>query len=189
MSDPASLLPKNATEQEKTMEMVASVRLEAIPVPLRDLFNPALIQADLLPWLAWALNTLEWRSDFTEQQQRDAIAISIDVHNELGTRASLRRGLDSIGLTNANIIELVPKFYDGSENYDGNIDHSNGPYLFDIELTDQSNNYSVSDIKRAIETFSNVRSHLRNLFLSQLRYDGTFNYDGSKNYDGGYVIG
>jgi len=189
MSDPASLLPKNATEQEKIMEVVAAVRLEAIPVPLRDLFNPALIQEDLLPWLAWALNTLEWRSDLSVQQQRDAIAISIDVHNELGTRASLRRGLDSIGLTNSTIIEIPAILFNGAENFDGNIDYSNGPFLFDIQITDAETQYSVADIKRAIETFSNVRSHLRNLFISQLFYNGNIDFDGLNNFDGGYISG
>ncbi len=181
-----SLLPENATATEVNAELVAATRIEAIPVPLNTLMDPLLLQEDIIPWLAWAVNALEWHSDLTVDKQRAAIAASVQLHNILGTPQALKTGLATIGLDDANVIELPVEIYNGTHNYDGSIDYSHGPYLFDIQVSNPGDLYSVDEIEQAIKTFANVRSHLRNLFLANFYYDGTQTYNGAENYDGDY---
>ncbi|MGS4945207.1 phage tail protein I, partial [Meridianimarinicoccus sp. RP-17] len=72
MSD-LSLLPPNATPVERGFE-AAGARITALPVPVRDTWNPATCPATLLPWLAWALSVDNWDPTWTEGQQRAVIA-------------------------------------------------------------------------------------------------------------------
>ena len=52
MSD---LLPPNRTKLEQALER-ATARLGAVPVPIKDLWNPWRCPVALLPWLAWSLS-------------------------------------------------------------------------------------------------------------------------------------
>ena len=187
MTDPRTLLPGNATDQELVEEVIAAVRIEAIPVPLNTLMDPLLLQPDLLPWLAWAVNALEWHGDLTTDKQRSAIAAAIQLHDILGTPQALKTGLALIGLADANVIELPVNIYNGANTYDGSIDYSEGPYLFDIQVSNPGDLYSADEIKDAIATFANVRSHLRFLFTAALYYDGAITYSGAEEYDGGFT--
>lgn|GEM_PF-6742199 len=171
------------------MEVVAAVRSEAIPVPLRDLMNQQTIDAALLPWLAWALNTLEFRSDASEADQRAAITASVGVHDILGTPAALKKGLELIGFIDVTIVEPLVVL-DGSFTLDGSNDLT-GAYMFDLKIgsVTQITPQQVAEIRRIIEVFSNRRSHLRKLFIAELVLDGTWLLDGSKQLDGGFILG
>ena len=93
MSDPASLLPPNATPQERALDLAPAAHLGAIPRPISRLWNPQTCPAALLPWLAWALSVDEWDADWPEQIRRDVIAGSIGLHRVKGTLAALKRAL------------------------------------------------------------------------------------------------
>ncbi len=95
-----SLLPPNTTPQERVIaETIA--RISDVPVPLRTLWNPQKCPANLLPWLAWALSVDEWDANWTEQQKRDTIAASVEVHRKKGTIGAVRKVLEPFGLSNA----------------------------------------------------------------------------------------
>ncbi|MCD9124037.1 phage tail protein I, partial [Cupriavidus sp. UGS-1] len=49
-----SLLPPNATPLERNLATVGAEAIAGVPVPLRDLWNPATCPPALLPFLAWA---------------------------------------------------------------------------------------------------------------------------------------
>lgn len=91
-----SLLPPNATETELSLE-AATARLAALPVPLRDLWNPATCPAALLPWLAWALSIDTWSPDWPEPTKRARIALAIAIQRKKGTRAAIEAVVSVFG--------------------------------------------------------------------------------------------
>ena len=101
---------------------------------------------EILPWLAWTLSVDPWSSDWTEQQKRDAIAASIEVHRRKGTIGALRRALSALGY------EITI-----TENADG-------PYTF--RLTINANNTPISganafaEVARVALKNKNARSSL-----------------------------
>jgi len=92
-----SLLPPNATRLERALEDVQR-RIDALPVPVRDVWNPDRCPAHLLPWLAWALDVEHYRADWPEHVQRQAIAASWRAHAVMGTKASLVRAFAALGV-------------------------------------------------------------------------------------------
>jgi len=97
MSDVTTILPPNATDLERNIEQSATRAIEQMPVPIRELWNPDTCPLHLLPWLAWALDVEKWQSDWPEAVQRATIKASINIHNHMGTRASVRQALNALG--------------------------------------------------------------------------------------------
>lgn len=95
MTDPAPLLPPNATPLERAVSRAGAERLAGIDVPLADLWQPATCPAELLPWLAWALSVDRWDSSWSEERKRAEIAVSIERHRHKGTRAAVDAVIDS----------------------------------------------------------------------------------------------
>jgi phage tail P2-like protein len=97
MSDASqSLLPPNSTALERGLSL-ATERASTLPVRIRDAWSPQACPAGMLPWLAWALSVDEWDASWSEQQKRDTIAASIQVHRVKGTLGALRRALSALG--------------------------------------------------------------------------------------------
>jgi phage tail P2-like protein len=88
------LLPPNATAQERAISLALD---RAVPVPVRQLWNPATCPEGILPWLAWSLSVDEWDAAWPVDQKRSAIAASIETHRRKGTIGSLRRALQALG--------------------------------------------------------------------------------------------
>lgn len=59
-----SLLPPNATELERALELLIDARIGDISTPLRDLWSAENCPEALLPWLAWALSVDQWSADW-----------------------------------------------------------------------------------------------------------------------------
>jgi phage tail P2-like protein len=97
-----SLLPPNATRLERAVE-AATARIGDVPVPIDQLWDPATLAADLLPWLGWALSVDNWDPDWTDAEKRRAIAESIALHRIKGTRASVETVLSRFD----DLVELV----------------------------------------------------------------------------------
>lgn len=97
-----SLLPPNASRLERAVE-AATARIGDVPAPIEQLWDPATLAADLLPWLAWALSVDNWNADWTEAEKRAAVARSIELHRIKGTRASVETVLGSFD----DLLELV----------------------------------------------------------------------------------
>lgn len=92
-----SILPPNATRLEKALEQVEAQRLDALEINLRALWDPYECPTELLPWLAWAESLDMWREDWSEEQKRNAIAASQEVHETKGTPYAVKRGLAALG--------------------------------------------------------------------------------------------
>ena len=94
----ASLLPPNATQAERDIE-AATARLEAVPTPLRQLWNPNTCPVALLPWLAWALSLDVWNANWSEAIKRERIRTAIAIQRRKGTARSVREVVQSFGGT------------------------------------------------------------------------------------------
>ncbi|WP_320169948.1 phage tail protein I [Maridesulfovibrio sp.] len=108
----ADLLPINATPQERAISKVTGKRIESIPVPIRDLWNPDKCPAVFLPWLAWALSVDLWKDEWSEEQKRAVIKASIAIHRKKGTPVAVEKYLAALGYE-ARVLEWFE--YDGAE--------------------------------------------------------------------------
>lgn len=91
-----NLLPPNATLLERNLAQ-AGTAIEAVPVPLRDLWNADNCPVNLLPFLAAALSVDRWDANWTEQTKRSVIKASYFVHKKKGTIGALRRVVEPLG--------------------------------------------------------------------------------------------
>ncbi len=92
----SSLLPPNATQLEKDAESI-SERLDALPVDIRQLWNPDTCPANLLPWLAWALSLDAWKPYWPEAVKRQRIKDAINIQRHKGTAKSVRDVVEAFG--------------------------------------------------------------------------------------------
>src|SRR5690606_12680628 len=92
----SSLLPPNATPQERAIEQ-ATARVGEIPVPLRALWNPDTCPTELLPWLAWALGVANWKSYWPESVKRATLRNAVRIAKRRGTRASVQQVVENFG--------------------------------------------------------------------------------------------
>lgn len=96
MSD-ARLLPPNATLLERNAA-TACAQATALPVALRDLWDPESCPAAILPWLAWAWSVDTWQDQWTERQKRDTVKAALAVQQIKGTAGAVRQALDAMGI-------------------------------------------------------------------------------------------
>lgn len=149
MLDLAELLPPNATTLEKRIAQT-SARISDVPIPVRDVWNPATCPAALLPWMAWGFGVDQWDSEWTEAQKRDAIATALYVQRHKGTIGAVRRALAALGYD-----IVVQEWF--------NQIPAGAPYTFDILIdTDQIgvDEAGFERIIKLVDTFKNLRSHL-----------------------------
>ena len=115
-----TLLPPNATRLERALDASAA-QLADVPLPIRDLWNPATCPREILPFLAFGVSIDFCDSEWTDTEKRAAIAGAIAAQRRKGTPASLREVLDRFD----PMIGLVEWFED-KENLE--------PFTFRLEL-------------------------------------------------------
>ncbi len=96
MSNLPSLLPRNATALERSIEQ-ATARLGNLPVPLRELWNPDTCPEYLLPWLAWSLGLDSWQPYWPVAIKRQRIKAAVDIQRHKGTTKSVRDVVAAFG--------------------------------------------------------------------------------------------
>ena len=94
----ATLLPVNSTRLERALAVMIHRRMDAIPVPIRDLWDAQKCPAHLLGWLAWSLSVDVWDEDWEEEQKRAAIAAAFFIHVHKGTVGAVRRALAALNI-------------------------------------------------------------------------------------------
>lgn len=94
MTTESNLLPPNSTAMERALSNVMA-RVGAVPVPIRELWDPMTCPAHLLPWLAWALSIDRWRVDWSEDTKRFEVARAIEQQRLKGTPESIEALLHS----------------------------------------------------------------------------------------------
>ncbi|MFI8482998.1 phage tail protein I [Pseudomonas sp. NPDC078700] len=86
----------NSTALERAAAK-ALASIERVPVPLRELWNPATCPVDLLPYLAWAFSVDRWDSNWSAATKRKAIQGAYFIHAHKGTIGALRRVVEPLG--------------------------------------------------------------------------------------------
>ena len=163
----ATLLPPNTTPLERRIADTTGI-ISELPSPLRQLWNPATIPADLLPYLAWALSIEEeWRFARSDQERRTLVATSIDLHRYKGTPYAVRRGMQLLGFRDAEIIEGLPALHhDGEIARDGHHAFAGAArwalFRVAVDLGNQEglDRQRIARIRHIIEYYKNARSHL-----------------------------
>lgn len=86
-----SLLPPNASKDERALEEAMRARIDLSAVPtLRD---PWTCPADVLPVLASELAISHWDTTWSEQEKRQAVATATAFHKIKGTRQAVEEVL------------------------------------------------------------------------------------------------
>ncbi|HCJ98946.1 MAG TPA: phage tail protein I [Serratia grimesii] len=93
-----TLLPPSAGAWMRNTETVTA-RLSAITVALRTLWTPTSCPVELLPYLAWALSVDRWDKSWPAAKKIEAIQQSYWLHRRKGTRAAVRRVIESMGFS------------------------------------------------------------------------------------------
>lgn len=131
-------------------------RISAVPVPNRDLYNPALCPEALLPWLAWTFSLDDWNPQWSVAQKRQAITDSVYVHRHKGTIGAVRSALAALGYG-----AQVQEWFNQSPN--------GAPFTYQLLLDvdqvgiDQPGFVTVVDV---VESAKNLRSHLDTIIPS-----------------------
>ncbi|WP_312043996.1 phage tail protein I [Erwinia sp.] len=108
MSD--RLLPSGSSALE-VAAAEACATIEAIPAPLRQLWNPQTCPVELLPYLAWAWSVDRWDTGWSESTKRAVVKASQYVHRHKGTLGSIRRVVEPLGY----LIRIVEWWKTGGE--------------------------------------------------------------------------
>lgn len=181
-----TLLPANATALERALALTVG-RLSDLK-PVDTLWNPALCPAPALPWLAWALSVDEWDSDWTEAQQREVIAASIDIHRHKGTLWSIRRALEAAGYGDAEIVERDAAYkWDGELTFDGAETFAAAGHWaeYRVVLARPITEAQAERVRAILNATAPARCHLKSL-----DFTATANvYDGAIYFDGTYTHG
>ena len=105
-----SLLPKNSTQFERTLEATVG---PDIPDLIGTLWDPDTCPVHLLGVLAFGLAIDEWDDQWPTQVKRQVCKSAIEVHKHKGTVHAIRSALDALGAT----IDIEEWFENGGEPY------------------------------------------------------------------------
>ena len=147
MSD--HLLPSNATQLEIDLALTMD-RITDVPVLVREVWDPDLCPAALLPWLAWAFSVDTWDSRWTESQKRETIRTSIRVHKYKGTIGAVKEALIALGF-GAEVIEWFNQSPEGD------------PYTYKLKLEADQIGVDLAGLMKILDVVDyskNLRSHM-----------------------------
>lgn len=97
MTDFVSLLPPNATDLEKVIERALGRRIDALPAPVRDVWNADVIPLATLPWLAWGVGMKSWNADWSEAVRRSVVRNAIPTARRMGSVQSVHDVVRAFG--------------------------------------------------------------------------------------------
>ncbi|PKA32506.1 phage tail protein I [Cedecea lapagei] len=147
-TDIPSVLPPNASPQERALELTHAERFAAIPVPVRDVKNPDACPPELLPWLAWEFGVDTWNTDWTEQEKRNAIKRAAYIHRHRGTPAAVKMSLEDSPFTTE-----IREWFEQEPKAD--------PYTFMLDVVQDGRPVTqpdLQDLKNAVMRAKNLRS-------------------------------
>lgn len=179
-----SLLPPNATPQERAIE--AAVARE-LPACIRCTWNPETCPAGLLPWLAWAFSVDEWDAGWSEDAKRASIRDAVAIHRRKGTVWAIRRVLSAAGYGDARLVEgNGANVYDGAARHNGQVTHGDpaGWARYRFNLSRPIKRDEGRRIRAILASVAPARCHLIDLSFTDAQF-----YNGEPLYDGAYAHG
>ncbi|AYN26408.1 phage tail protein I [Buttiauxella sp. 3AFRM03] len=164
-----TLLPPNASPPEIALENTHAERIEAIPVPIRQIRRPLLTPRQFIPWLAWDNGVTWWEEDWTEIQKRQVVKAAPEINKRRGTIGAVKRALASL-----DYLTRVVEWHQESPKAT--------PYTFRVIIFGSEISEAVLDkLINQINDAKNVRSYLSGIEISSRAVRGRF-------YIGGAVI-
>lgn len=183
---PETLLPPNATAQEIALDG-ATARLGAVPVPLRDVWNPDSCPAEMLPWLAWAFGVDEWDAGWSNDAKRNTIRDAVSIQRRKGSVWSIKRVIAAAGYGDSQLIEGNSNHtYNGSDKHNGFTTYGDptewARYRF--VLMRPISNTQAEQVRRLLESTAPARCHLIEMIFVEAAnlYNGGVTYDGAYNH-------
>lgn len=150
-----TLLPTGSTPLERAASG-AMAEFMALPVPLRDLWNPDRCPVNMLPYLAWALSVDRWEETWPTHIKRRVIKTSFFVHKHKGTIGALRRVVEPLGY----LIEVVEWFQTNPRGPRGTFRLRIG--VLETGITDEM----YQELERVIDDAKPLARHLVGLAIS-----------------------
>lgn len=111
-----NLLPPSSSDLERDLVNVFSEIFTDLftvehdgkrEIPIRHLWNADLCPAHLLPYLACAMSVDGEATDYSEDQLRNLIKMSLSIHRKKGTIAAIKETITALGYTLNRIEEGV----------------------------------------------------------------------------------
>jgi hypothetical protein len=99
-----NILPKNATDFERSLADQVEQILALDTSEIRRLWNPWTCDLALLPYLAWSMSVDLWKTEWPEAKKRKAVAESFSMHRMKGTKAGIAAYL---GLVDATLVRAI----------------------------------------------------------------------------------
>lgn len=177
MSDKPTILPPNAGAGERAIEQ-AQARLEDVPVPHRDLWDPDTCPPELLPYLAYTYSVDRWDSAWPVETRRQAIRDSIAVHRVKGTVGALKRAIGALGFD--------AEFQEWWQTSGAGLD----PHEFRAVIETHGLGLTLAQaraVAQIIDSTKPLRSHMAEISYAALvppalAYVGSVPFDGSYSY-------
>lgn len=93
-----SILPLNASDLEKDIELSGKNRIDYIDNPIGTIWNPRIVQSHILPYLAFALSVDKWENDWPDNIKRQVVEASVVVHRRKGTVGAVKKAIEATGI-------------------------------------------------------------------------------------------
>lgn len=156
----------------------------ALPIPIRDEWNPDTCPLPLLPYLAMAWHVDEWDDGWEEGRKRGAIKESLLLHRRKGTVWAVKRIMTRLGFASAKLQEGEPTFKrDGTVLRDGS--HKHGDYTnwakYRIYVVNRPiATHEGENLRRALIQVAPARCQLVeiNFIAAPLKHNGNAKRDG-----------
>ncbi|OAT26728.1 tail protein I [Buttiauxella ferragutiae ATCC 51602] len=164
-----TLLPPNASPPEIALESTHAERIEAIPVPIKQIRRPLLTPRVFIPWLAWDNGVTWWEDSWTEFQKRQVVKSAPEINKRRGTIGAIKRALASV-----DYLTEVIEWYQETPKAQ--------PYTFKVILYGSGISEEILEkLVNQINDAKNVRSHLSEIGIAPQAIEGKF-------YMGGAVV-
>ena len=174
---------------------------------IKDLDNPLLCGVQYLPYLAYANKADLWSNILYDDEKRNLIMKSVELHSHKGTVWAILEVLKAIGLSSDENEAIVLEYRDrdsdkarynvkrdGTHSYDAAVKHNDGlniyPFVFNhwaefvVILKTAATIEKAALARELVEIYKPVRS-----FLLGFVFDTLQTRDGSINYDAQYKHG
>lgn len=143
-----TILPPNATASETAFDIAIGIRIEGVPVPIRDILDPWKCPEAFLPWLAWQRSVDIWDPAWPVMVKRQVIASSLVVHRIKGTPGAIELGLGAMDFE-ARVLEWWE------------VDIDKGRFRVEVDvLTRGLTEGEVDTIFEGVAAYKNAKSHL-----------------------------
>jgi len=181
------LLPPNASALERRLDATME-ESTSLPVNISSVWDPATCPIESLPHLAWANSVDFWADEWPEEDKREVVAQSLQVHRHKGTPGAIKDAIRAAGYGDVEIIEgLDIKAHDGTYVHDGVRRYGGGGHWAWFIVTAK---FPVSIAQAAKIKEIVLRTQREVCFLHSLRYDEALNlHNAAVAYDGTFTHG